>query len=63
MRPSLIWDWTKLDVLPLIGIFDLACALGVPFIDKTVRVITQPPPPPATPPPLPLLPPHHPPNP
>lgn len=37
-RPSLIWDWTKLDVLPVIPIFNLASALGVPFIDKTVRV-------------------------
>lgn len=39
-RPSLIWDWTKLDVLPVIPIFNLASALGVPFVDKTVRVET-----------------------
>ena len=37
-RPSLIWDMTKLDVLPLIPIFNAAAALGVPFVDKTVRV-------------------------
>eukprot|EP00614_Pseudopedinella_elastica_P017648 CAMPEP_0172652006 /NCGR_PEP_ID=MMETSP1068-20121228/243099_1 /TAXON_ID=35684 /ORGANISM="Pseudopedinella elastica, Strain CCMP716" /LENGTH=266 /DNA_ID=CAMNT_0013466411 /DNA_START=773 /DNA_END=1573 /DNA_ORIENTATION=- len=39
-RPSLIWDWSKLDVLPIIPIFNIACALGVPFVDKTVRVET-----------------------
>lgn len=39
-RPSLIWDWTKLDVLPAIPIFNIASALGVPFVDKTVRVET-----------------------
>ena len=38
VRPSLIWDWKKLDVLPVIPIFNLASALGVPFVDKTVRV-------------------------
>lgn len=40
VRPSLIWDWTKLDVLPVIPIFNLASAIGVPFVDKTVRVET-----------------------
>jgi nucleoside-diphosphate-sugar epimerase len=39
-RPSLIWDWTKLDVLPVIPVFNLAAAVGVPFVDKTVRVET-----------------------
>lgn len=39
-RPSLIWNWSKLDVLPVIPIFNLASALGVPFVDKTVRVET-----------------------
>jgi len=39
-RPSLIWNWAKLDVLPIIPIFNLASALGVPFVDKTVRVET-----------------------
>ena len=39
-RPSLIWDWSKLDVLPIIPVFNLASALGVPFVDKTVRVET-----------------------
>jgi len=39
-RPSLIWDWTKFDVLPVIPVFNLASALGVPFVDKTVRVET-----------------------
>mmetsp|Transcript_8032 Transcript_8032/g.8884 ORF Transcript_8032/g.8884 Transcript_8032/m.8884 type:complete len:295 (+) Transcript_8032:64-948(+) len=38
MRPSLIWSWDKLDVLPIIPVFNIACALGVPFIDKTIRV-------------------------
>merc|ERR1711918_337112 len=37
-RPSLIWSWGKLDVLPVIPVFNLASALGVPFVDKTVRV-------------------------
>ena len=37
-RPSLIWDWKKFDVLPVIPVFNIASALGVPFIDKTVRV-------------------------
>lgn len=39
-RPSLIWDWSKLDVLPVIPVFNLAAALGVPFVDKTVRIET-----------------------
>jgi hypothetical protein len=39
-RPSLIWDWTKFDVLPVIPVFNLAAAVGVPFVDKTVRVET-----------------------
>lgn len=39
-RPSLIWDWSKLDVLPIIPIFNLASSVGVPFVDKTVRVET-----------------------
>ena len=28
----------RYDVLPIIPLFNLACALGVPFVDKTVRV-------------------------
>ena len=40
MRPSLIWDWKKFDVLPVIPVFNIASALGVPFVDKTVRVDT-----------------------
>ena len=40
VRPSLIWSWDKLDVLPIIPIFNIASALGVPFVDKTVRVET-----------------------
>uniref|UniRef100_A0A7S1BZT6 NAD-dependent epimerase/dehydratase domain-containing protein n=1 Tax=Corethron hystrix TaxID=216773 RepID=A0A7S1BZT6_9STRA len=40
MRPSLIWDWTKFDVLPVIPVFNLASTVGVPFVDKTVRVET-----------------------
>jgi len=39
-RPSLIWDWTKFDVLPVIPVFNFASAIGVPFVDKTVRVET-----------------------
>ena len=39
-RPSLIWDWTKFDVLPVIPVFNIASAVGVPFVDKTVRVET-----------------------
>lgn len=39
-RPSLIWDWTKFDVLPAIPIFNAAAAIGVPFVDKTVRIET-----------------------
>ena len=39
-RPSLIWDWTKFDVLPVIPVFNAAAAVGVPFVDKTVRVET-----------------------
>ena len=38
VRPSLIWDWKKFDVLPVIPVFNVASALGVPFVDKTVRV-------------------------
>lgn len=37
-RPSLIWTWSKLDVLPVIPFFNIASAAGVPFVDKTVRV-------------------------
>lgn len=40
MRPSLIWSWGKLDVLPIIPVFNLASALGVPFVDRTIRVGT-----------------------
>lgn len=40
VRPSLIWSWDKLDVLPIIPVFNVANALGVPFVDKTVRVET-----------------------
>ena len=40
MRPSLIWDWKKFDVLPVIPVFNIANAVGVPFVDKTVRVET-----------------------
>lgn len=40
VRPSLIWSWDKLDVLPVIPVFNLANAVGVPFVDKTVRVET-----------------------
>ena len=39
-RPSLIWDWTKFDVLPVIPVFNIAAAVGVPFVDNTVRVET-----------------------
>ncbi len=39
-RPSLIWDWTKFDVLPVIPVFNFASAIGIPFVDKTVRVET-----------------------
>mmetsp|Transcript_12441 Transcript_12441/g.38356 ORF Transcript_12441/g.38356 Transcript_12441/m.38356 type:complete len:282 (-) Transcript_12441:23-868(-) len=39
-RPSLIWSWDKLDVLPIIPVFNLASALGVPFVDRTIRVGT-----------------------
>jgi len=38
-RPSLIWDWTKFDVLPAIPIFNIA-SLFAPFVDKTVRIET-----------------------
>ena len=38
VRPSLIWDWKKFDVLPIIPVFNIASAVGVPFVDKTVRV-------------------------
>ena len=40
VRPSFIWNWKKLDILPLIPVFNTASALGVPFVDKTVRVET-----------------------
>mmetsp|Transcript_11878 Transcript_11878/g.28098 ORF Transcript_11878/g.28098 Transcript_11878/m.28098 type:complete len:305 (+) Transcript_11878:55-969(+) len=39
-RPSLIWSWTKFDVLPVIPVFNLLNAVGVPFVDKTVTVST-----------------------
>lgn len=39
-RPSLIWSWTKFDVLPVIPVFNLLNAIGVPFVDKTVTVST-----------------------
>jgi len=39
-RPSLIWSWDKFDVLPIIPVFNVASMLGVPFVDRTVRVGT-----------------------
>eukprot|EP00929_Paragymnodinium_shiwhaense_P120390 TRINITY_DN92317_c0_g1_i1.p1 TRINITY_DN92317_c0_g1~~TRINITY_DN92317_c0_g1_i1.p1 ORF type:complete len:375 (+),score=89.71 TRINITY_DN92317_c0_g1_i1:45-1127(+) len=39
-RPSLIWSWEKLDVLPAIPVFNALSAIGVPFVDKTVTVKT-----------------------
>jgi len=39
-RPSLIWSWTKFDVLPVIPVFNILSAVGVPFVDKTVTVRT-----------------------
>lgn len=39
-RPSLIWSWTKFDVLPIIPVFNIASALGVPFVDRTINVAT-----------------------
>eukprot|EP00933_Yihiella_yeosuensis_P062024 TRINITY_DN6493_c0_g1_i1.p1 TRINITY_DN6493_c0_g1~~TRINITY_DN6493_c0_g1_i1.p1 ORF type:complete len:331 (+),score=68.86 TRINITY_DN6493_c0_g1_i1:92-1084(+) len=39
-RPSLIWSWTKFDVLPVIPVFNILNAVGVPFVDKTVTVHT-----------------------
>lgn len=38
VRPSFIWNWGKLDILPVIPLFNVASALGVPFVDKAVRV-------------------------
>jgi len=38
IRPSFIWNFAKLDALPLVPIFNIASFLGVPFVDKTVRV-------------------------
>jgi len=38
IRPSFIWNWRKLDILPVIPVFNIASALGVPFVDKAVRV-------------------------
>ena len=32
--PSFIWNWRKLDILPVIPVFNIASALGVPFVDK-----------------------------
>jgi nucleoside-diphosphate-sugar epimerase len=40
LRPSFVWNWCKLDVLPLVALFTLLNALGVPFIDRPVRVET-----------------------
>lgn len=40
VRPSFIWTWSKLDILPVIPIFTIAAAAGVPFVDKPVRVET-----------------------
>jgi hypothetical protein len=38
IRPSFIWNWQKLDILPAIPLFNIASAVGVPFVDKAVRV-------------------------
>jgi len=40
VRPSLIWDWTKLDVLPIIPFWNFLNFIGIPFLDKTVNVDT-----------------------
>ncbi len=33
-RPSLIWSWDKLDVLPVIPVFNIANALGAPPVHR-----------------------------
>ena len=40
LRPSFVWNWCKLDVLPFVAAFTLLHTLGVPFIDQPVRVET-----------------------
>jgi nucleoside-diphosphate-sugar epimerase len=40
LRPSLMWDWGKLDVLPAIPVFWAASKAGVPFVDRPVQVNT-----------------------
>ena len=40
LRPSFVWNWCKLDVLPMVALYTLLNALGVPFVDRPVRVET-----------------------
>ena len=40
LRPSFVWNWCKVDVLPLVALFTVLHVLGVPFIDRPVRVET-----------------------
>jgi nucleoside-diphosphate-sugar epimerase len=40
LRPSFVWNWWKVDVLLPVAIFTLLSALGVPFVDRPVRVET-----------------------
>lgn len=39
-RPSVIWDWTKVYILPVAPLFNLASMVGLPLVDKSVRVET-----------------------
>jgi hypothetical protein len=36
-RPSLIWDWSKVYILPMVPAFNLGSVLGLPLVDKSVR--------------------------
>jgi nucleoside-diphosphate-sugar epimerase len=38
VRPSLIWTWEKPGALPPVAAFTIGNALGIPFVDKPVRV-------------------------
>ena len=38
LRPSLVWNWQKWDMLVPVALFSAASAIGVPFVKRPIRI-------------------------